>query len=148
MPVAEVRVTGRTTHVRFHFHHIHVSNRPTLGMGTPQWIPAVDLYETDDEVIFEVELGGVTSDDVRVQITGRTVCLSGSRHPRAESPVTAFHVMEIERGEFLRTVELPALVEPDTVRAKFTDGLLVVRACKRGGAMHGCRKARNREGLE
>lgn len=143
-----IKVAGRTTHIRFHYQHVYLSARPTLGAGAPQWIPSVDLYETDKEIILEVDLGGVGSDEMQVHFTGRSVHLSGSRRERAESSVKIFHVMEIERGQFMRTIDLPALVEPNTVRAAYSEGLLVVRVSKRHAAIHGCRQARNREGLE
>lgn len=146
--VMSVRLAGRTTHIRFHFQQVYVSTRPSLGTGLPHWVPPVDLYETETEVVIEVDLAGVSSDEVQVQFSGQCVTLTGSRRDRAESSATAFHVVEIERGVFSRDIELPAPVEPNSIRAAYHDGLLVLRARKGRGAMHGCRRARNREGLE
>jgi HSP20 family protein len=146
--VMSVRLAGRTTHIRFHYQQVYVSTRPSLGTGMPHWVPPVDLYETETEVVLEVDLGGVSSADVQVEFSGQCVTLTGSRRDRAESSATAFHVVEIERGEFSRDIELPAPVEPNSVRADYSDGLLVLRARKDGGAMHGCRRAQDREGLE
>jgi HSP20 family protein len=143
-----VEATGKSTHLRFHFQQVYVSTRPAPGTGLPHWIPAIDMYETEDEVVLEVDLAGVPGEDMQVQFTARSVQLSGLRRERAEASVQIFHVMEIERGQFTRTIELPALIEPDTVRASYSDGLLVLRVCKRHASLRGCRKARNREGLD
>jgi HSP20 family protein len=146
--VMSVRLAGRTTHIRFHFQQVYISTRPSLGTGLPHWIPPVDLYETETEVVLEVDLGGVSSNEVQVQFSGQCVTLTGSRRDRAESSATAFHVVEIERGEFSRDIELPAPVEPNSVRASYSDGLLVLRARKGRGTMRGCHRAHDREGLE
>ncbi len=146
--VIRVSMAGRTTHIRFHFQQVYVSTRPALGTGLPHWVPPVDLYETENEVVLEVDLGGVSSEEVQVQFHAGCVTLSGTRRDRAESTVVAFHVIEIERGEFSREIDLPVPVDPSTVQAEYRDGLLVLRARKSRGALRGCRRAQDREGLE
>ena len=143
-----IHVVGRTTHIRFHFHQLTVSSRPALGAGTPHWVPPIDLYDTADEIVLEIGLAGVGSDEMSIEFSGRAVQITGHRRDAAETGRRNYHVMEIERGRFSRTIELPCPVEPSTVRATYTDGLLVVRALKRRGTIHGCNQARNREGLE
>ncbi len=142
-----IRVTGRGTHIRFHIHHLSVSTRATMAVGTSHWIPPVDLYETERELVLEVNLAGVTSDEVNVQFTGRAVQLTGSRPDAAESGPKSYHVMEIERGRFSRTIDLPVAVEPGSVRASYSDGLLIIHAAKRS-TIRGCTRSRTREGLE
>jgi HSP20 family molecular chaperone IbpA len=144
----DIQVIGRTTHVRFHFHQVSVSTRSSLSAGTPHWVPSIDLYETEHEIVLEVCLAGVPSDEIHIQFTGREVHLSGTRREAAEEGPRSYCVMEIERGRFLRSIELPASILPDSVRASFADGLLSLRATKRSGSMHGCRRAQTREGLE
>ena len=144
----KIHVAGRTTHVRFHFQQVYVSSRHSVGVGTPHWVPPVDLYETESEVVLEVDLAGVTSEEIGIRFTSGCIQLTGQRRDRAEPSATAFHVVEIERGRFSRDIELPATVDPDSAKASYDEGLLVIRARKRPGAVQGCRIARTREGLE
>ena len=144
----KIVVIGRTTHVRFHFHQVTVSMRPSLAVGSPHWIPPIDLYETETEIMLEIGLAGVNSDEVNLEFAGRTVHISGRRADAVEPGPKNYYVMEIERGMFSRTIELPAFIEPETVRAHYRDGLLVVRVLKRGQQIRGCSQASTREGLE
>ena len=144
----KISTSGRSAHIRFHYQQVFVSSRPSFGVSSPHWVPPIDLYETDCDIVLEVDLGGVTAEAVHVQFSPRSVLLSGTRRARAESPVRDFHVIEIERGEFMREIEFPHPIEPGSERVTYEDGLLVLRARKKHGTMRGCTKARNREGLE
>ncbi len=143
-----IRVIGRTTHIRFHFHQVSVSTRSSLAAATPHWVPPIDLYETDNELVLEVSLAGVPTEDVQLQITARKAVLTGTRNNTTDAGIRSYFVMEIERGRFSRSIDLPVPIEPQTVQAAYSAGLLTVRACKRSGSMHGCRQAKTREGLE
>lgn len=143
-----IQVIGRSTHIRFHFHQVTVSTRSSLVAATPHWVPPIDLYETESELVLEVCLAGVPTEDVHLQITGRRAILSGTRHNTADAGVRNYFVMEIERGRFNRSIDLPCPIEPQSVQATYAAGLLTVRASKRSGSMHGCRQATSREGLE
>ncbi len=143
-----IQAIGRTTHIRFHFHQVSVSTRSSLAAATPHWVPPIDLYETENELVLEVCLAGVPTEDVHLQITARRALLSGTRNNTTNAGIRSYFVMEIERGRFSRSIDLPFPVEPQSVQATYAAGLLTVRVCKRSGSMHGCRKANSREGLE
>ncbi|MBU0508021.1 Hsp20/alpha crystallin family protein [bacterium] len=138
----------RTTHIRYHYFGWSSSTRPVIAAGAT-WSPPMDLYETLDECVIEVNLGGIPPEQVRIHFDGCFVQISGQRPEHRESGVRCYHVIEIERGAFGRTVELPAEVDPGTSQATFRDGMLVIRVTKReGGTLPGCFPADSMEGLE
>jgi HSP20 family protein len=94
------------------------------------WAPLVDVSEADREFVVEADLPGVAPDDLQLSVTGNTLVIEGERKPpHAESPSS---VVRRERrfGAFRRAVELPALVEADSVSAEIRGGVLTVRLNK------------------
>jgi HSP20 family molecular chaperone IbpA len=145
----EITVTSRkTTSIHYRIMHFYSGTRPALASGAG-WVPPADLYDTQDEVIVEMNLGGVEEDDVRIQVDSNLLTISGQRAEIGASGMRCYHVMEIERGSFERVIELPALVDAETARASFHHGLLVIHLAKQpGGPMGGCFSADSMEGLE
>ncbi len=87
--------------------------------------PAVDVVYADDppRAIVTAELAGVDTDQLDLQIQGRTLILSGRRRAGVvEGGI--YQQVEIERGYFRRAVELGAEVLPDQATARYEDGML------------------------
>jgi HSP20 family protein len=87
--------------------------------------PAVDVVYADDppRAIVTAELAGVDTDQLDLQIQGRTLILSGRRRAGVvEGGI--YQQVEIERGYFRRVVELGAEVQPDQAKARYEDGML------------------------
>jgi HSP20 family protein len=138
----------RGTHFHYHYLQYYGHGHPWLATGAG-WVPSVDVYETDDEFTLEVNLAGIKPEQVHLEIRGNIVLLSGERPESDASTVRCYYLIEIERGQFARTVELPVSVDPATARAESHDGMLVVRVGKiKGGHAHGCSSADSLEGLE
>jgi len=101
---------------------------------TDTWAPAVDIYESRDNVYVVVDLAGVLASSIGIGIEGRTVTVTGTRKP-PQLPdgcgEVCVHVMEIDQGPFERTVPLPSDVETDGVEAAFRRGLLWIRLPRR-----------------
>lgn len=88
--------------------------------------PAVNVYSRGDEAVLVAEVPGVEPDDLEVSVENDTVTLKGKRtEPGAEQD--RCYRRERPQGEFLRTVTLPAAVNPETVRAEYKNGVLKVR---------------------
>ncbi len=145
---AEIHFAGkRSTHSDYHFFQFY-SQHAVLTTGTG-WIPPVDLYETAGEFVLEVNLGGIGPEQVRLAFEGNLLHITGQRDELGEPGVRCYHVMEIERGGFARTLELPAAIDADTAHATFHDGFLVLHVKKKeSGQIHGCFSAESMEGLE
>ena len=94
-------------------------------------VPALDVSETDTAYQLSFELPGLTRDQLKVSVLGRRVELETS--PAATAPVEGERPLYRERSQraFARTVSLPAEVDPDTVAAKFDNGVLHLTLAKK-----------------
>jgi len=88
------------------------------------WLPAADVFETGESYVIEVELPGLTRDDVVVQAHGDELVVRGERRPAVSGRPEAFHRLERRHGPFARAFRFPEEVDPDRVAAEFADGLL------------------------
>src|SRR5256886_8006265 len=107
--------------------------RPTAvvtGTGSRVWMPALDMYETKDDLILTFELPGVREKDVSLSITGDLLTLKGERAFDQELKDDNYHHVERVFGKFERTVQLPMPVQADRVKATYRDGVLEVRLPK------------------
>ena len=95
--------------------------------GDTDWFPAVDLAETKQEYVFEVDLPGLKLDEIQFEVDSAGISISGKRLPDPEG----VRLLRIERpiGAFVRQLPLP----PDTtgeVLGSFCDGVLELRIPK------------------
>lgn len=96
-------------------------------------MPAVDLWETEDEVVLEAELPGVNPNDVVVEVKGKTVSIRGERKAApATGVVQTVHRLERENGSFHRAFTLSKTVDRFDVETSEKDGILQVRLSKSG----------------
>ena len=107
--------------------------RPTsaaTGTGSRVWMPVVDMYETNDDLVLNFEIPGVPEKDISLSITGDLLTVRGERQFRQE--LKDDHTYHIERayGKFERSVQLPMPVQAGRVTATFRDGVLEVRLPK------------------
>lgn len=90
------------------------------------WL-ALDVRETDKEIVVETALPGVEAGDVDLKVEGNRLTISAeSRHERDEQE-QGYHLRELRYGKFSRSVELPAGVKPDQTEAILSDGILTIR---------------------
>lgn len=109
---------------------------PPVRYAPQLWVPAMDVYETESEVVVWVELAGVSEDDFEVVADGTTFVVRGERpHVLSEQPCRNYHRMEIFCGPFQRGIVLPTQVDPSRARASFENGLLEVALPKVGEAL-------------
>jgi len=90
------------------------------------WIPAVDIYEKEDEVIVEVELPGVLKKDVKIMICGTRIDIRGMKKEDAAGAGLRYHRLEREYGAFQRVAFVPSSVDPDRTRAVLENGILTI----------------------
>ena len=103
--------------------------RPRAAAAERTWAPAIDIYETRDDLVVAVELPGVPEKDIGVTMTGDVLSLSGQRGSAAEARED-YHRIERWSGTFERAVKLPIPVQADRIRASYKDGVLEVRLPK------------------
>jgi HSP20 family protein len=95
------------------------------------WSPAVDIYETDDEVVVKAELPEVDQKDIDIQIENNTITLRGERKFNKETKKENFHRIERAYGAFSRSFTLPGTIDQERIRADYKDGILKISMPKR-----------------
>jgi len=88
--------------------------------------PAIDVRDSGDAYMVEVEMPGVNPDDIEVVIEGRTLTVRGRFAEQRELDQGSYLLRERRRGQFMRAVVLPGMVEIDKVTSKFEDGELII----------------------
>ena len=91
-----------------------------------EWKPELDLYETEDAFIVEVDLPGVEEKDVSVHAADGDLVLTGRRICGRVTAHSSFHRHERREGQFTRRLRLPTSVAQDKIQAVFKDGVLRV----------------------
>ena len=92
--------------------------------------PAVDVYETDTELVVRAELPGVKKEDIDLTVEDDRLLLTGSNRQEQEVNEEGYHRKEMRSGVFRRVVSLPAAVKADEMTATFENGVLTIRAPK------------------
>ena len=90
------------------------------GLGA---MPSLDVYQTDQNVVVEAQLPGYNPDQVKVNIEKDVLTISGQSEQRFEVDEQHYYRREIRRGQFHRTVALPASVDGQKAAAKTKNGL-------------------------
>jgi HSP20 family protein len=95
------------------------------------WSPAVDIFETDQEIVLRAEVPGVAKEQVHVEVDDGVLELRGERKFEKEAKEESYHRVERAYGAFQRYFSLPDSVDSEKVRAELKDGILEVRLGKR-----------------
>jgi len=95
------------------------------------WTPAVDIFETEHELVLKAELPDMDEKDIDVRVEGNTLTLAGERKYEKEFKEENALRMERYYGTFSRTFTLPNTVKLDAIKAEYKHGLLTVRLPKR-----------------
>lgn len=85
----------------------------------------IDLYETDNDLVLEMAVPGVRTDDLDISIEGRQLSVRGHL-PESEESGRRYWLQSIPRGEFSRNVRLPASVDTDGIEARVANGMLTL----------------------
>lgn len=109
----------------------------TLGGGirapgrADRFRPPMDVYETTEGTVVELELAGVCPEDIRLIVDGEYLQITGRRDPPPPEPPERYFQMEIARGRFERVLRLGAPYDPDRVGASVEGGILRIRLPRR-----------------
>ncbi|HEY3922721.1 MAG TPA: Hsp20/alpha crystallin family protein [Gaiellaceae bacterium] len=100
------------------------------GRVTQTWVPTLDAWETEAELVFAFDLPGVPQDQISVEVEDGTLTVSAERSRSEEISQERYHRFERRFGTFARTVGLPQGVTEDGIKASYKDGVLEIRAAK------------------
>jgi HSP20 family protein len=97
---------------------------------TAMWSPRMDLVETDGAYQVQMDLPGLTKDDVSIDVENHRLVVHG--HREEETREEESNVLRLERhsGRFYRSLTLPDAARPEQAEATFRDGVLTVRIPK------------------
>jgi len=88
--------------------------------------PAVDMYQTDDEVVVKVALPGFQADEVQINVTNDVLTLRGELKHEEDQKDKAWHIREHRWSSFERSIALPTAVTADKAVAEFENGILTI----------------------
>ena len=94
------------------------------------WLPAMDLVEEDDALVLRADLPGVEEGSINVEFQENVLTISGERQSEAAVHNGGYRRIERPSGAFSRSLALPEGIDPDSVKASFTNGILEVRVPK------------------
>ena len=97
-----------------------------LSLRDNRSVPAIDMYQTDDEIVVKAALPGIKADEVQINITGELLNIKGEIKQEEEKKERAWHIREQRWGAFERSVMLPTDVVADKAKADFENGILTI----------------------
>lgn len=87
---------------------------------------AVDVYETNDELVVKARTAGVEKEDLDVSISDGILTITGTLSSGDDTAATNWHIQECYWGEFSRTLALPVAVKEDEAKASLKEGVLTI----------------------
>jgi HSP20 family protein len=100
------------------------------GRTSQAWAPAVDVWETDDEIVYAFDLPGIPEDKISVELEDNALTVSGERERSEEVSGERFYRYERRFGSFTRTIGLPQGTDEGSIRAEYADGVLEIHVAK------------------
>jgi len=95
------------------------------------WNPAVDIYESENQLVLTAEIPGVDEKDVEIKIEDDTLSIKGERRFETETKEENYHRLERSYGSFYRTFTLPNYIDQDKIHAEHENGVLKITMPKR-----------------
>jgi HSP20 family protein len=100
------------------------------GRTDQSWIPTADVWETDDEVVYALDLPGIPEDKISVELEDGALTIKAERERELKLEDGRYHRVERRFGSFTRTIGLPPGVTENDVSARYEHGVLQVHVHK------------------
>jgi HSP20 family protein len=100
------------------------------GESGRSWVPAVDVWETDGEVVYAFDLPGIPEDKIAVEVEDGALTVSAERERTNELTEDKLFRYERRFGTFSRTIGLPKGVTDEQIKAEYHDGVLEIHVAK------------------
>ena len=98
------------------------------------WAPAVDIYETENELVLKADLPDVELKDIDVRVENQTLTISGERNFEKKDTTKGYHRIERNYGSFVRSFSVPNSFDTENIGAEFKNGVLSVTLPKKEAA--------------
>lgn len=93
---------------------------------TTWWTPAIELEDTDDNLILRAEIPGIEGKDLDIQVSKEAVSIAGETRHESKTEDRGYFRSEFRYGKFQRTIPLPVPIKNDQVKAEFKNGILTL----------------------
>ncbi len=100
------------------------------GQATQSWVPALDVWETEDALVYAFDLPGVDEDKIQIEVENSMLTVGAERERATEVSAERFQRFERRYVSFSRTVGLPEGVDDSAIKAAYVNGVLEVRVPK------------------
>jgi HSP20 family protein len=100
------------------------------GRTTQSWVPALDVWETPNEVVYAFDVPGIPEDAISIEVNDDTLTITAERTKTGETAENGFYRFERRYGTFARAVGLPQGVDQDQISARYEHGVLEIRVPK------------------
>jgi HSP20 family protein len=98
------------------------------------WSPAVDIVETENELVVKADLPDVKLEDIGVHVENQTLTVKGERKFEKDENARGYHRIERSYGNFVRSFAVPSTVDTENVQADYKNGVLTVSLPKKAAA--------------
>ena len=89
-----------------------------------EWLPSLDLAETDNELVVKAELPGMDPKDIDISLSDGMLTIKGEKKQEKEEKKSDYHFVERSYGAFTRSIQLPKQVQREKINASYKNGLL------------------------
>jgi len=100
------------------------------GRTTQSWVPAVDVWETETELVYAFDLPGIPEEEIAVELEDGALTVSAERTRGHKVEGDRFFRYERRFGSFSRTIGLPQGVTEDGINAAYENGVLEIHVAK------------------
>jgi HSP20 family protein len=90
------------------------------------FVPALDVYQTDTDVVVETPLAGIKPENVNISLENDILTIEGKSEKKSEVDEKNYFRREVRRGAFHRSVAMPVAVDGNKAKAEYHDGLLKI----------------------
>ncbi len=107
--------------------HLAAAKPPMVRFSPTTWEPAIDLYETDEQLVLTVDAAGIKESDLHITVDRNVFTIRGERRkalPGNRGGI--FHQMEIASGPFERSIALPTPVDAERATATYENGIVEI----------------------
>ena len=87
---------------------------------------SANIWEEENKIFVKMAMPGIKKEDIKISVTGDTLNIEGSSKEEKEEKEKKYFLKTFQSSSYSQSFNLPSLVNPDTVDAKFEDGVLTV----------------------
>ena len=104
--------------------------RPARAEEEGEFLPALDLSETDNELVVKCEVPGLEPKDIDISLSNGMLTIKGEKKQEREEKKADYHLVERSYGSFTRSIQLPKEVQSDKISASYKNGILKINLPK------------------